>query len=196
MNIMTRQQAKEAGLTRYFTGKPCKHGHIAERRMSDGCVVCAHLHATKWQKDHPEKVREKSRRYHAENKGDRSNKFLAWRKANLEKHEAVTRAWRERNADRVKAAKAAWRKAKAGDVNAMQMRRHADKMRRTPQWADREAMCLIYRAAKIARTTWPELDPEVDHIVPLRSEVVSGLHVHCNLQILPGTENRSKSNHF
>lgn len=36
MKTLTRQQAKDAGLTRYFTGKPCKHGHVAERRIGDG----------------------------------------------------------------------------------------------------------------------------------------------------------------
>ncbi|TCG02052.1 hypothetical protein BZM26_02640 [Paraburkholderia strydomiana] len=38
---MTRAQAKAAGLTRYFTGKPCPHGHIFERHASNGtCVEC------------------------------------------------------------------------------------------------------------------------------------------------------------
>jgi hypothetical protein len=196
MNTMTRQQAVDAGLTRYFTGKPCKHGHIAERRMSDGCVVCADLHARKWQADHPEKVKAKSKRYHAENREKVSIKNREWGLKNPEKRKAATRNWREANTDRMKAIKAAWRKRKAGDVNEMQMRRHADKMKRTPRWVDREALCLIYRAAKLARTTWPELDPEVDHVIPLRNPVVSGLHVHNNLQILSGNQNRAKSNQF
>lgn len=30
--------------TRYFTGKPCKHGHVSERLVSDGgCVRCGQL---------------------------------------------------------------------------------------------------------------------------------------------------------
>jgi hypothetical protein len=29
--IITRGEALARGLTRYFTGKPCKYGHIAER---------------------------------------------------------------------------------------------------------------------------------------------------------------------
>ena len=40
MEIITRQQAKEQGLVRYFTGKPCKHGHIAERYLGGCCVIC------------------------------------------------------------------------------------------------------------------------------------------------------------
>jgi hypothetical protein len=35
--IITRTEARVSGLTRYFTGEPCPHGHIAERYTSD-CV--------------------------------------------------------------------------------------------------------------------------------------------------------------
>lgn len=38
--IISRAEAKARGLTRYFTGKPCKHGHIAERRVEGGCIEC------------------------------------------------------------------------------------------------------------------------------------------------------------
>lgn len=31
MEIVTRKEAQERELVRYFTGRPCKHGHIAER---------------------------------------------------------------------------------------------------------------------------------------------------------------------
>ena len=41
MDIVTRKDAKAQGLTRYFTGKPCPHGHISERMTSSGgCVAC------------------------------------------------------------------------------------------------------------------------------------------------------------
>jgi len=37
-----RTEAIALGLPRYFTGKPCKHGHIRERRANDGkCVECS-----------------------------------------------------------------------------------------------------------------------------------------------------------
>lgn len=38
---MTRQAAIAAGATRYYTGKACKRGHIAERFVSSGgCTAC------------------------------------------------------------------------------------------------------------------------------------------------------------
>lgn len=41
--IVSRKEAKERGLKRYFSGIPCRHGHISERYVSSrGCVDCNH----------------------------------------------------------------------------------------------------------------------------------------------------------
>ena len=38
---ITRDEAQAAGLVRYYTGQPCKRGHLAERFVSNGgCVLC------------------------------------------------------------------------------------------------------------------------------------------------------------
>jgi hypothetical protein len=60
---VSRELARERGLARYFTGKPCKHGHVAERLLSNGdCIVCASLRAVRWNKT--PKGREYQRQYH------------------------------------------------------------------------------------------------------------------------------------
>lgn len=39
--IMTWTEAKNVGVVRYFTGKPCKYGHVAERKTASGnCIEC------------------------------------------------------------------------------------------------------------------------------------------------------------
>lgn len=41
---MERKEAIEKGLPRYFTGRPCKHGHLGERdTISAACLTCVKL---------------------------------------------------------------------------------------------------------------------------------------------------------
>ncbi|HHJ1495590.1 TPA: HNH endonuclease [Pseudomonas aeruginosa] len=41
MKLLSRSEAKAAGLVRYFTGQACKHGHISERLTVNGsCIEC------------------------------------------------------------------------------------------------------------------------------------------------------------
>jgi hypothetical protein len=68
------------------------------------------------------------------------------------------------------------------------MRREAAKMERTPPWADMEAIAQVYINCP------PGL--AVDHVVPMCGRLVSGLHVHNNLQYLTKSENSRKINSF
>lgn len=39
--IISRKAAHMAGLRRYYTGEPCKSGHLAERYVGNGaCIAC------------------------------------------------------------------------------------------------------------------------------------------------------------
>ena len=40
--VVSRKEAIEKGLDRYFTGKKCKYGHVSERRCKNAhCVACS-----------------------------------------------------------------------------------------------------------------------------------------------------------
>lgn len=96
----------------------------------------------------------------------------------------------KRNAER----SAKWARENAGRVQAKVARRRAMKLQATPSWADQQAIRRFYdRARRLTETTG--IQHEVDHIVPLRSPVVCGLHCEANLQILTKRENRRKWNH-
>jgi hypothetical protein len=59
MKLISRQEAIKQGLTRYFTGLSCKHGHIAEKLLSNRtCVECL-LIKKKIRNERPD-VKEKS----------------------------------------------------------------------------------------------------------------------------------------
>jgi hypothetical protein len=78
MDIITRKEALEKGLHLYFTGKPCKRGHICERTAKGGCVDCNKIkelarqskekflgikRSSEWSKANPVKNRKKSNRW-------------------------------------------------------------------------------------------------------------------------------------
>lgn len=62
--LISKSEAKSAGLLRYFTGVACRHGHVEERRTSTGdCVECSKIRqqmdqARQYKKDHYEKNKE------------------------------------------------------------------------------------------------------------------------------------------
>lgn len=60
-----------------------------------------------------------------------------------------------------------------------------------PEWADCRP---IYREA--ARRRARGEDVHVDHIVPLNSPIVCGLHVPWNLEIIPAPQNLRKGNRY
>lgn len=78
--LSTRREAIEAGESYYFTGKPCKHGHISKRHVvSCSCYECERAFAQKEESkakraayNRTEKQKEKSRisakRYHREHR--------------------------------------------------------------------------------------------------------------------------------
>jgi hypothetical protein len=43
--IITRADALAKGLKRFFTGKPCKRGHVVERRVDTGIALSARTSA-------------------------------------------------------------------------------------------------------------------------------------------------------
>lgn len=74
-------------------------------------------------------------------------------------------------------------------------KRRADKLQRCPAWADLGAIRAIHAEAQ-RRTLETGIEHHVDHIIPLRGELVCGLHVETNLQILTASENVRKHNRF
>jgi len=74
-----------------------------------------------------------------------------------------------------------------------QNKRRAKKIQATPGWANHDKIREFYEYADTLRLVLGE-HFEVDHIVPLVSKLVCGLHTEANLQVVPRRENRTKCN--
>jgi hypothetical protein len=74
-------------------------------------------------------------------------------------------------------------------------KRRALQIKRTPAWASWHAINAIYEERDYIQQKFGTM-LEVDHIIPLQGELVSGLHVETNLQLIDPTENKKKSNNF
>lgn len=93
------------------------------------------------------------------------------------------------------AAIAKWQKANPARANAINKKHKAAKIRALPLWADLEKIQEFYSEAhRLTKETG--VIHQVDHIVPLQSKLVSGLHVEANLRVIPKRENCSKQNRF
>ena len=105
--IVTRREAWKRDLTRFFTGRPCEKGHVAERQTSNGsCVECRRdtrgtaeyrakkkLRAERYRAKNPDVVRAQARKRYAET----IDAHRAKRAANAEQRKVYQKAWREKN---------------------------------------------------------------------------------------------------
>lgn len=107
--VMPRAEARAAGLKRYFTGAPCKHGHVSDRFVSDSsCAECRKPLAVLWQKRNPDRHRQNARDWREANKERHNQAKLAWNERNKERIKEASRAWYERNKEAANQARRAW----------------------------------------------------------------------------------------
>lgn len=77
--------------------------------------------------------------------------------------------------------------------NEKSIRRRRARSAATPSWSNRQKVLEIYeQARKISELTG--VQHHVDHVVPLTSKKVCGLHNEFNLRVIPATENLKKHN--
>ena len=114
-------------------------------------------------------------------------------KADPARHAAYSRADYARNAEKRRAAaRRRYTANKAAYVEKATLRKRHVKLR-TPAWADISAITMVYNEAR-RLSAETGIVHHVDHVIPLRGRLCSGLHVHQNLQILVAQDNLRKSN--
>lgn len=206
-HIISRSDAKATGLKSYFTGVPCKHGHMAPRLVSSKtCRECELQKTSEWRIKNKCHLKDYASRKYEENKPEFLAQCAAYRLKNKEKLKiysankaekiaSVSRKWRSDNKDRASTYQKEYAKKNKHIVNAKESRRRSKKLNATPMWADHNAIGKIYKLAKELELL-DGVKRHVDHAIPLVNDYVCGLHVENNLQILTSFENLSKSNYY
>jgi hypothetical protein len=184
----------------------------ARREMSDRSE-----YQKAWYQANKEKKLAQSRAWYKANKERKLQTCRAWQDANREKFEemkrvyyktyyeinrdkkiATCKAWREANKEKIALRMKAYQRENMDKFVAYTGKRRAAKLNRTPPWltdTDFEKIERKYAQAQHRTKTTGERWV-VDHVIPLRGVVVSGLHVPSNLRVIKATTNSSKRNKF
>lgn len=178
MELVSEKEALRHGLKRYFTGKPCTYGHITERQVNSRiCCECNRL------------------RQRAVNASLSKEEILVRNAKQRTYYANMPIAQRERNnaKNRVSNMSAEQVEKQRLEINVSSAAYEARKLNATPKWADKLEISKIYtKAQQLTRETGIQYN--VDHIVPLKSKFVCGLHVPINLEPIPAAINKAKSN--
>jgi hypothetical protein len=178
-----RTEAKQSGAKYYFTGKPCTRGHVALRKTKGSCVECM---KEDWVNDNEKRAlkpkseasRAAGRKYYEKNKESVKARAAARPASEVRQYKDLHK---QKNPEYYKS------------LTSVRKRRHRNA---TPAWITKEqklAMRQLYlQAQQMTQITGERY--VVDHVVPLISDEVCGLHVPWNLRVITQEENLKKSN--
>lgn len=146
-----------------------------------------------WNKKNAETINERNRAWYAANKEQVALAHKKLRDSFPEKRSEACKRWRANNPDKARTILRKWKSRNPEKVAGYHGIRRAKKNQAIPAWFDQKAVNLVYAKAQ----EWGnilDIPLQVDHIVPLTSPLVCGLHCTDNLQILAASENASKGN--
>ena len=136
-----------------------------------------------WREENREYLRKYGKNHYQENKQDYIDKAITWSKENHERRLEIQSNHKKNNRASATADTAKYR---------------ADKDQRTPNWLTEfdllHIKCLYQVAAMRTRESGEPW--HVDHVIPLRGKLVSGLHTPSNMRVIRGEENERKNNFY
>lgn len=137
----------------------------------------------RWARENPERAKESKKKRYQEDR----ERLLEQKKSYYRDNKAAILAYKKDYGRKNRAKR-----------NAIEAKRNAEKLKRTPAWLSKDQLAEIEQYYWLAKDLYYVTGEKyhVDHIVPLQGENVSGLHVPWNLQVLPADLNIAKGNKF
>ena len=173
--------------------KLCRKGLHWYPITDKGCPLCNRIAIRKWKQANRERVNETARKRYLVKREDKLEKNKKWAQANREYRREYRRKRAPVNREHRREYRKKWGEANLGTLSAYNARRRAAKKNALMPWADVNAIKNFYTEAR-RLTKLTGVKHHVDHIYPLQSEYMCGLHVETNLQILTEKENIAKGN--
>lgn len=198
----------------YYTTKPCtcKH-HVGDRDrpmseficnisktypsgVRNACIECVKLQRRMDRVKHQDHIKQKLAEWRADNKEyavvygkqyrasehGQSVRHKSYVKNRKQKRSYDKRRWKSDEAVRARHA-------------AVCAKRRALLSRATPPWFLEEEMAVQQLYAECASMSATSgVEHQVDHVIPIQSKIVCGLHCLANLRIITAAENQSKGN--
>jgi hypothetical protein len=161
-----------------------------EKDGLDGqCKSCRKIAYLKYYEKNKERIKKVNKFYKEKNpekaKLAQKNSFLK----KIDYYKEQKKLWRRQNPQKTRVYFNTYKNKNYGKVISWQANYRAKKLQATPKWFEKDLVEKVYEKAKI----WGF---EVDHVVPLNSEIVCGLHCWANLQLLTTSLNSSKKNKY
>lgn len=142
-----------------------------------------------------QKVKARASAWSAANKERVLARSKAYTKENFAKVSARKKVHRRENADAIADYDKKYRQLNKPKILRIGAKRRAAKAGATVAWANMEIIEGFYvEAQRLTKETGVAY--HVDHIVPLVSKLVCGLHCEANLQVITAFENISKLNRY
>jgi hypothetical protein len=152
-----------------------------------------------WGKNNPDKVKAKNKAYYLSNRDEVRDATRRYYEENKEsvlvKQKPYRKEYYARNRDVIRIYRARYLQSNPDKHCAVQGKRRADKLKATPGWADADKIKAIYRLGR-DMTELTGIEHHVDHIVPLKSKLVCGLHCESNLRVVDAVSNLTKGNTY
>lgn len=190
--------------------KLCRKGLHQYPKTNKYCKECKKIACKKYEEENKTKRKSKAKEWYIKNKDKKLKRNKQWFEANQEKAKAYRQKWQKENKEKLaklkrdwnlknkekrKEYKAKWKENNKNKTRLYKAKRRVLEKQAIPKWANMQKIEEIYKeAARLTKETG--IKYHVDHIYPLQSHYLCGLHVETNLQIITEKENKIKANRF